>query len=241
VTVQTPDETEHEVFLKVSHGVETGVEGLANELLAACLAGDLGLPICEPILVEMRPEWVEAISDEVVRVMLVRSCLVGFGSRSAGVGWKLVSPTDPLPLVLLPVALQIMAFDAFIANDDRKPSNTNCLIKGDAFRIIDHEAAFGLRMKLAPRPTPWVIGNLERLTGSDGHIFRDPLQGRPVQLETIREQWGSLSDAQLDSYGVIMPAAWKTALAPISTAINYLKQVRDNIDNCLAELERVLR
>lgn len=43
-----------EVFCKLSAGCEEGVVHLAREVVAACLAADLGLPVPKPYLV--RPE-----------------------------------------------------------------------------------------------------------------------------------------------------------------------------------------
>jgi hypothetical protein len=84
VVVETPDGAEHEAFLKTSGSPEVGVEGLANEALAACVAGDLGLPINEPFLVDLAPSWIASIPDREVRKTLERSVPMGFGSRSAG-------------------------------------------------------------------------------------------------------------------------------------------------------------
>lgn len=115
---------------------------MANESLAACLAGDLGLPINEPFLVELDPAWVAAISDHETQKMLERSSPVAFASKSAGPQWRIWSAADRITGAREAAALEILAFDASIENDDRKPSNPNCLVKGDALRIIDHELAF---------------------------------------------------------------------------------------------------
>jgi hypothetical protein len=43
VTVLTEDGAEHEVVMKISSGIELGVEGLLNEMLGSLIAADLGL------------------------------------------------------------------------------------------------------------------------------------------------------------------------------------------------------
>ena len=130
VLLETADSQEHEAFVKVSAAPELGVEGLANEALAACLAADLGLPINEPFLVELDRAWVESIPDSSIRGMLQNSVTVAFGSRAAGSQWKVWSASDILTSDRRPAALAIFAFDAWIENDDRRPSNPNCLVKG---------------------------------------------------------------------------------------------------------------
>lgn len=82
IVIETSDGQEHEAFLKMSGRPELGVEGLANEALAACLAGDLGLPVCEPFLVELDPDWIGSIPDTATRDVLHQSAMVAFASAS---------------------------------------------------------------------------------------------------------------------------------------------------------------
>ena len=110
VTVEDASGEEAEVFLKPSARPELGVEGLANEVLAACVAGQLGLPICEPILVEMTPGWIATIPDAALRDVLGRSSPVAFGSRSAGPGWKGWAAKDHVLGERRPVATAIFFF-----------------------------------------------------------------------------------------------------------------------------------
>jgi len=70
-----------EAVVKYSSGCERREIGLAMELIAACLAGDLGLPIPEPFIVETSPEWIDLIPDDVIRARLQASSLLAFGSR----------------------------------------------------------------------------------------------------------------------------------------------------------------
>lgn len=156
VVVETDDGIEHEVFLKPSGRPELSVTGLANEALAACIAGKVGLPVCRPFFVELSPVWIASIPDVALREVLERSSPIGFGSTAAGVGWRQWSAEDVLTSSRRKMALEIFAFDAFLENPDRKPSNPNLLVKGDEFRVIDHELALFVR-GLFPPPRPWSI------------------------------------------------------------------------------------
>jgi hypothetical protein len=240
VLLETPDRQEHEAFIKVSASPELGVEGLANEALAACLAGDLGLPINEPFLVELNEEWVETIPDPALQQIIRDSVPVAFGCKAAGTQWKLWSSSDVLTVDRRPSALAIFAFDAYIENDDRKPSNSNCLVKGGEFRIIDHELAFRIRQKLFPRPEPWRQGYVERLVGPDGHVFGAKLKGQDLDLTPVRTAWTDLPDERLAAYLSALPAEWGAANEAMKAALTHLRMVRDRIDECLAELERAL-
>lgn len=240
VIVETADGQEHEVFLKVSARPELGVEGLANEALAACLAGDLGLPISEPFLVELDQDWIETIPDAGLRHLLHNGAPVAFGSKAAGPQWKLWSASDLVTVDRRPAALAILAFDAYIENDDRRPSNSNCLVKGSEFRIIDHELAFRIRLKLFPRPEPWRQGYLERLVEPGGHVFGAQLKGQDLDFAPLRAVWKDLPDQRLAAYLSALPAEWAAATEAMEAALTHIRAVRDRIDDCLAELKRAL-
>ncbi|MCC6983604.1 MAG: hypothetical protein IT535_10075 [Bauldia sp.] len=208
--------------------------------MAACLANDLGLPINEPFLVDLDPAWVETIPDPSVQQVLRNSADVGFASKAAGAQWKPWLRTDALTAERQPAALAILAFDAYIENDDRKLGNPNCLIKGDEFRIIDHELAFGIRLRLFPRPEPWRLGYLQRLVGPDGHIFGAKLKGLDLDFERLRRAWADLPDDRLTTYVTALPQEWTVAAQAAEAALTHILAVRDRIDDCLTELKRVL-
>lgn len=242
VTVEDAEGQEIDVFLKPSGRPELGIEGLANELLAACVAGSLGLPICEPFLVQMTPEWIASIPDAALRDVLMRSSPVAFGSRSAGAGWKGWAAEDQVLGERRSVATAIFVFDALTLNADRGPGKPNILVKGDAFRIIDHEMCFRVRMHFFPPPRPWEIGNLQGLTDAGGHTFGQLLRGdRLVDVGAVRSCWLELSDECLADYEAALPEQWHDAAEPIESAIAHLRTVRDRIDECLQEVQRVLQ
>jgi hypothetical protein len=243
IAVETQDGEEREVFLKPSGRAEVGIEGMANELLAACIAAHLGLPVCEPLLVHISPEWVGSILDPELRAVLVRSSPVAFASTSAGTGWRPWTAEDRIIGSRRQSALSIFAFDAFTENRDRIRSNPNLLVRGDTFRIIDHELCFKLRLCLFPRPEPWRLGYLDTLTGAgpNGHVFGALLKGdRYLDVASLKPAWSSLSDEVLSDYGAAMPPEWHEATEPVADALKHLKAVRDRIDECLLEVKRAL-
>jgi hypothetical protein len=238
VTAEVDDE-EIDVFLKPSGRPELSVTGLAHEVIAACVAGRLGLPICEPLLVEMTPEWIASVHDAATRYVLERSSRIAFGSRAAGVGWRQWSSDDVLTTGRRQKALEIFAFDAFIENPDRKPSNPNLLVKGDEFRIIDHELALFVR-GLLPRSEPWREGYLSRLMEADRHVFAPRLRGADIDIQPVGAAWRELSDDDLADYEACLPEQWAEASDSVSAALNHLRTIRDRMDECLAEIGRAL-
>ncbi len=239
VSVETVEGEEHEVFLKPTGRPELSVVGLAAEVLAACLAGHLGLPICRPFLVDLAPEWVASIPDAGLREMLSKSNPVAFGSQAAGLGWRPWVGEDILTQARRSAALAIFAFDAFIENPDRKPSNPNLLVKGDAFRIIDHELALRV-IGIFPRPAPWLEGNLAHLMAPDGHLFAGRLKGSELDLAPVRAAWSGLTDDHLSDYEACLPLQWVDAMATVAAALTHVRTIRDRIDDCLEEVGRAL-
>lgn len=243
VSVRSDDGERHEAFLKLSARIEVGVEGLSNEVLAACVAGDLGLPIPEPFLVTLSKEWIASVPDLAVRTALAASAGVAFASKAAGRQWQLWRRGDQMTTARQQTALEIFAFDAFIANDDRKFAHNkpNCLVRGDQFRIIDHEAAFCLKLKLFPKVEPWRPLYLASWTQPDDHIFGAKLLGRPaLDFPVVKGKWKALSDARLGQFRKALPAEWSASKDAVDLALAHIAKVRDQIEECVDEVKRAL-
>ena len=239
VAVETMDGQEHEVYLKASGMPELSIAGLAAEALAACIAGQVGLPVCRPFLVEIYPDWIATVPDRKTRDMLDQSSNLAFGSEAAGDGWRLWGSNDSLTPGRRQTALEILAFDAFVENPDRIPSNPNLLVKRDEFRVIDHELS--LRVAgIIGGPAPWRIGGLTWMQGQDRHVFAGRLRTVDVDFGAVRAAWSDLSDDCLSDYEASIPMEWNEAADMVTAALTHVRAVRDRIDDCLAEIGRIL-
>jgi hypothetical protein len=69
-TVLTDDGAELEVVMKVSSGIELGVESLMNEMLGSLIAADLGLSVQEPLFISLDPEFCTSIPSKEMRARL---------------------------------------------------------------------------------------------------------------------------------------------------------------------------
>jgi hypothetical protein len=132
---ETPAGDLIEVVAKFSAGCDEGVSSLAREVLAACLAAALGLPVPEPYLIEVTPNWIATVSDSGERARIQSSSPVAFGSRLLTGQYAAWSPGNLIRDVMLPTASAIFVFDAITQNPDRRTDNPNCLVKGDEFRL----------------------------------------------------------------------------------------------------------
>ena len=234
---------EIEVVAKFSANCDQGVTNLAREVIAAGLAGDLGLPIPPPYLLDITPAWAASVTEANIHANIQRSAPVAFGSSFAGAGFSAWNDGTTLRPTMVPAAFGTFVFDAIIQNPDRRSSNPNCLVRGDAFRIFDHELAFlahHSRHSIIGWKPPWLPGSLQLLEQPGFHIFRRELRGENLDFSSVRESWKRLSDSRVDSYAGAIPVEWAQATADVVSAIALIKSARDQIDGYLVEIQRVL-
>lgn len=239
ITCECVDGSTVEVVAKFSAGCDQREISLAREVVAACLAGDLGLPIPEPFLIDVPPEWAETVPDAARRARIQGSSTVAFGSKHAGSGFSAWNPGNQISELMLPSAAAIFTFDAIIQNPDRRSDNPNCLVRGDNLRIFDHELAFSHGVIIGWQP-PWQLGGLKPLETNGNHIFRAGLKGRQIDFAGIRAAWAGLSDARIREYEEALPQEWSGAAVAVASATKLIRDARDNIDACLTEVIRVL-
>jgi hypothetical protein len=157
LTCTDPTGVEIELFAKLSARCEQGAVNLAREAIAACLAADLGLPVPQPFLVSLAPDWIASVQNVEIRSAMTDSLPVAFGSRLAGPQFGTWHAGSSLRPSMVETALGIFVVDAIIQNDDRRDGNANCLVMGEHLRIIDHELAFAHRLIIGWQP-PWRLG-----------------------------------------------------------------------------------
>lgn len=237
---ETADGDEIELVAKFSGNIERGVAALVAEAIAAMLAADLGLPVPEPFLVRVDPALVATIQDATVADIAHRSSPVAFGSKRLPSGYNTWPVGKPVPKDALAVAAEIFAFDALIANADRRPENPNCLFQGASLAIFDHELAFMTEGVIGWRP-PWEIGALESLRSPGSHLFTNQLRGRALNFDRLEGAWLAVSNARLTAYRKALPVEWAAAKETIDQALSLIAQVRDNLVSALREVWRVLR
>jgi len=238
---EADDKSTVEVVAKFSRGCDQGVTSLAFEVLGACLAADLGLPVSEPFLVEISPEWSNTLTYAARKTQVQASSPLAFGSKlvTSYAAWNAGSH---LTAAMVPMGAAIFAFDAIVQNVDRRAGNPNCLVQGEKFRIFDHELCFDASIMIGWKP-PWVLGGLNSLETPGAHIFREELRKKvtPDILSDIRAAWLKITDERLAQYVAAIPVEWIAAADKIATAVKLIKDARDHIVDCLKEIERVLQ
>lgn len=228
-----------ELIAKLSAKCDRGVTSLAIELLCACLAGDLTLPIPQPYIVDLDAEWIDSIVDAGWAAAAIQSVPVAFGSRRTPAGFGPWVTGTAVVEPLTSTAAAVLLFDAVTDNPDRRAINPNCLQRGDDIRIIDHELCFG-PLLIGWQP-PWRVGALQHMATSGVHIFREALRGKDVDWVPITESWKRLSDDLIADYEAIIPVEWSAALPILHDAFRKIRNARDHIDECAIEVQRVLK
>lgn len=160
-----------EVVIKLSARCDLGATSLAIEVLSACLAADLGLPVPQPFLVEMDPDWLDAIADPPWAEAARLGSPLAFALKRVPCGFSAWATGTTLIGDMVRTAAAVFLFDAVSDNPDRRDGNPNCLIRGDELRIIDHEFSFSPVILLGWH-SPWQLGALHLMENPGTHIFR---------------------------------------------------------------------
>jgi len=229
---------EVELFAKFAAGCEMGSRSLMVEAVSAMLAADLDLPVPEPFLVRVEADFAATIPDVERRSLAEASLGWNFGSRKLPPGYNTFPCGKPVPQVLLVTAAEILAFDVCIVNSDRRRDNPNLLFNDKNFAIYDHELAFLMDSVIGWKP-PWLPGAI-RLQGFN-HIFIDELRGKPIELDRFSGAFAAISDRRLSEYRVALPGEWVGDGVALNKILDYIAELRDNIERAIEELKGALR
>lgn len=217
--------SEVELVVKFSDGCEAKKQGLVAEALAAALAADLDLPVPQPFLVQVEPDFVASIPDVEIKALAGRSIPWAFGSEKLPPQYSTIMTGIALPQALIPTAAEIIAFDLMIANPDRRVKNPNCLSNGRSLAIYDHELAFQTEGVLFWRP-PW-----EEVTfapGDQRHVFLDMVKGQTVDLGRLQGALEAITPERIDQYRESLPEQWDREDAATERMVTYIKQLREH-------------
>lgn len=232
---------EMEVVAKFTYGCNNSPEALVREAIAAVLAKDLGLPIPEPHIVSVTPEFISTIEDQEVVFYLKNSNPLGFGCRRLPDGYATWTPSSgKVPEHLLDSAADILAFDCFITNADRRIENPNLLCNGRSFAIIDHEMAFMTDLNMFWSP-PWKAGALLGAYKPSNHVLYSSVKnGKKYNFARLIDAFSDITDNRINEYGQAIPTGWIGTERAIERAVNLIRELRDNIRPAIEELQRAL-
>lgn len=235
--------TNVEVVTKLSAS-ECGVHGIVREAVSALLAADLGLPVPEPLLVQLAEGFIESMPEaQSVAVRLLRQSLYPtFGTALLPPGFAVHSADRPLGRSLLSKAAEIFAFDALTLNADRRVENPNCLCNGTDFAVIDHEMTLQTdTLGSVLQPYPWRPGALHFLTSNRGeHLLYRGLKGEPINLDRLYAAWEAITTERLKAYREAIHVEWQATTQLVNDAVDYLVELQMHLNDAFSEVRRTL-
>lgn len=229
IACELPDGGEIECVVKLGGHKESSRHQPVCETVAALLAVELGLPIAEPMLVEITPEFarraVPANQPE-ARARCGSALGWAFATKHLPAGYALIPIGKSPARSLLPSLAELYAFDGLIQNADRAAHNANCLIKGNDLRFFDHDQAFGFLLD---------IGGVKPVREVDSYSFLSrhlahPHLARDRALFTrVEGAWEAVNPKTVAGYRDLLPDSWP------GKAI-YFPRIENYLNNLHAEL-----
>jgi len=228
-----PDGSEIECVVKLNGHKESAPHQPICEIVAALLAVDLGLPIADPILVEITPDFANhavPVTNSAARMRCQQAIGWSFATRHLPPGFSILPVGKPPARQLLPSLAELYAFDGLIQNADRSSLNPNCLVKGNELKFFDHDQAFGFLLDIwgaAPVSKVESYGFLKR------HIAHPHLTQDRNLFQRIEGAWEAITDDTLNHYLSLIPDAWpgkKTSFPKIEA---HLKVVHTRLASAL--------
>jgi len=230
--------TQFEMVVKLRAGIDSGTAGLTCELLASLLASDLDLMVPKPFVVDVDPDFHEAIPDTTLAEVFRGSQGVNFGSQYLSAGYTTWPQERSIPSSIVQMAADIFAFDLMIQNPDRRKDKPNLLRKGDDLVIYDHEMAFSFLYAIGQAQYPWDNTGMGFLRD---HLFFGGLKGRELSWERLQGALEAIDDRRLKMYAEAVPGSWRQGDKDATTRIlEYIDQARDHSKLLFQKIREVL-
>lgn len=205
------------------------------EWLGATLAIEFGIAAPASFEVIITSEFAASIGDPTIRAGVTRSTGSVYGGAFVPgvpmVAGDLVDASLRIP------AAELLAFDVFIHNVDRRAENTNLFLGRTAPVAFDHGDAFAFVWPLIGAPDP-VTDPV--LSIAQRHAFASTVRRRPPpSLRTFRASLAALTDESLALLEAATPTAWQTGLASgkLAQILDILRRRRDAVQEWLPMVE----
>jgi hypothetical protein len=197
------------------------------EWIATAIGRALEIRIPEPYEVVVSSEFAASITSAKHRDLMKKSVGSVFGSEFAPAPHQQWLVGDVIPSELRQQAVELLLFDLFIHNVDRRADNANLFTNRTDLLAIDHEAAFSFVVPTIGAAVDPAVDPL--ISVIDRHVFGRQLKGRAVNFVRIHAAMQALTDEWFAELMRVTPASWNTGLAAgyFGNIVTCLRQRRD--------------
>jgi hypothetical protein len=203
---------EHKVVLKVREasaaGCSWGAASLGCELVCAIIARMAGITVPDYAVVTVDDEmgFVRNVHDKEARRDLGHNIGENFGSKYLEDHANYV-PELQVGSVVRSRLETVMAFDAYVLNNDRKAEKPNLLVRGDRVVLIDHSLCFP-HLNSPDIVKPWTEWLPDRSV--QNHCAYRKLHGFDPRFESFVEFLNEeLTDDDCRKIIDLVPDAWQ--------------------------------
>lgn len=225
--------------VKFTKGPRMSASSACFETLGVWIGKELGLNVVEPVIIHIKPDFVDSIIGRDGFQNARNSVGINYGCSYVEGYMELIDGRALLSKNLLVEAQNIFAFDMFISNSDRGAGKPNVLTNGHNFLIYDHELAFSFVMLLPflRSKTPWILGEAEKEMYNKHHFF-SYLKHSKIDFFEFTERFAKIDDYFWERVYEFMPLQWQSS--QIEEIKTYLKLIIEHRGIFAKELQQIL-
>lgn len=212
----------------------------AFELIGAWMAKELELPVVEPVLVNISPDFIEtSLKGRDGYRAAFQSQGINFGSKYISGYSNIPQAPFSLPKELENTTELIYVFDMFIANTDRGHQRPNVISNGSNLLIYDHELAFSflLILPFLRNKTPWILNEADRNL-YENHFFYKWLKERKPDLTEHVDKLKCFNTVFWSKVYENLPDEWRTD--KVSEIEPYLTGIIENLPYFAKSLNKTI-
>lgn len=207
-----------------------------RELLACFISMEFNLPVIQPAIIEITPEFVDTLKGNDSWQPANKSLGYNFGSLNL-TDHKTLIINQPLNNHQLIHAQNAFVFDIFIQNSDRTTNKPNILTNGNDLVILDHEIAFGFIFAPFLTSKIWEMRE-ENKEWIRNHCLLPLIKGKDYNFDAFSEKMDYLNEAFWVKAAQLIPSEWLTEQFDLikNTLINIIEEK----EKFIVELKKIM-
>ena len=214
-----------EQYVLKPHGSGDGMLASAVEWLALGLGRLLGVPVLEPVVMEVGPGFAAQAEDPEIRELLERSPGMNLATRLVAAarvpGEAELAALDP------GLRRDMLAFDLLLLNVDRHARNPNAILGAGGVCFLDFSSAMSLRGLLAGSAVP--------VAPFLGQLRRNPFYAADVDLGPFIRRMAQVPAEPLRELMASLPGPWLRDVAPVPELGACRQRVAAGLEALLAD------